>query len=277
MTNVVLMAGKGQRFADAGYTVSKPLLPVLEKPMILRAIECMPKANKWIFVIRKDHLDDKPLLEALRSVGSDVIILVDENPTGQLDSCLVAREHYNNEEPLFVGACDFGMVYDETDYLKFLQGTVGVRPDMIAWSFTEQINLSRNPTAWGWLKQDNKKQVHGVSVKVPVSDDPFHDFAITGSFSFRSGRVFLEIADELIRRDIRVKGEHYIDSMLSLGVEMGKVVVSFPVLYIGWGTPVDYEEYLSWEKAYTNPNEFPEMVQSSEFFFWKKYFEFAKK
>jgi dTDP-glucose pyrophosphorylase len=271
------MAGKGQRFQDAGYTVSKPLLPVLGKPMILRALECMPKADKWVFVVRKDHLNDTPLIEALRSVHENTVIMVDENPVGQLDSCLVARAHYDNDEPLFVGACDFGMVYDENDYLKLLRGEDGPQPDMITWSFTEQINLSRNPTAWGWLKLENGNQVQGVSVKTPVSNDPFHDSAITGSFSFKSGKVFLEIADELIRRDIRVKGEHYIDSMLGLGVEMGKTVVAFPVTYIGWGTPVDYEEYLAFEKAFKNPEEHREIIESPEFAFWKKYFDFAKK
>lgn len=250
-TNVVLMAGKGQRFTDAGYAVPKPLLPVAGKPMIVRATEAMPPADKWVIVIRQDYLSEKEALATLRSVAPDVTILVDPNPIGQLNSCLVAREFYDNDEPLFVGACDFGMVYDQKEYVRILHGEKDATsnkedaakpPDIIAWSFTDQENLARNPQAWGWLKQDTERRVQGVSVKIPISDDPRHDFAITGSFTFRTGKYFIELAEELIRRDIKVKNEFYIDSLLGLGIERGDRVVSFPVKYIGWGTPADYEE-----------------------------------
>ena len=105
-----------------------------------------------------------------------------------------------------------------------------------------------------------------------MSDDPFNDYAICGSFSFKSGKTFLKIADELVRRDIRVKGEFYIDSMIGLAVEMGYRVVSFPVQYIGWGVPADYEEYLWWEKAIADPLLYADAASESEYKFWKQYF-----
>jgi dTDP-glucose pyrophosphorylase len=239
------MAGKGQRFSDAGYTIPKPLLPVDNKPMIVRAVEAMPSADTWVFVIRDDYLAEKDLLDTLRSVAKNTAIVVDPNPIGQLNSCLVAREFYENDEPLFVGACDFGMTYDQKEYEKVLRGGA----DVVAWSFTEQQNLVRNPQAWGWLRQDVARNVHGVSVKIPISNDPYHDFAITGSFTFRTGNYFLELAEELIKRGIKVKNEFYIDSLLGTAIERGDRVVSFPVRYFGWGTPADYEEYLHNKKS----------------------------
>jgi dTDP-glucose pyrophosphorylase len=243
MTNVVLMAGKGQRFADAGYATPKPLLPVAGRPMILRAVESMPKADKWVFVIRDDYQGEKEILDTLHSIAKDVTILVAKDSPSQLNSALLARKFYeDSDEPLFIGACDFGMVYDENQYKKLLSGEIGTKPDVIAWSFTQQQNLVRNPQAWGWLKQDENMRVHSVSVKIPISDDPYHDFVITGSFTFRSGKYFVQIAEEMIRRDIKVKNEFYIDSMLGLAIENSDTVISFPVKYIGWGTPADYEE-----------------------------------
>ncbi len=244
MTNVVLMAGKGKRFADAGYTVSKPLLPVMGKPMIERAVECMPPADTWVFVVRGDHQKEKAVIAVLKSVHKNVTVLVDPNPIGQLNSCLVAKEFYDSEESVFIGACDFGMKYDLEEYKKLIDPKNPERPDVIAWSFTKQQNLVRNPEAWGWLRQDTDGWVHGVSVKVPISADPYNDFAVTGSFTFTSGRTFLKIADELMRQNVRIKGEFYIDSMVGLAIEMGYRVRSFPVTYIGWGTPIDYEEYI---------------------------------
>jgi hypothetical protein len=119
---------------------------------------------------------------------------------------------------------------------------------MLVFSFTKQDNLTRNPTAWGWLKQDKYYNISGVSVKVPISQNPFDDYAVAGSFSFKNGKCFVKIANELMKRGATINGEYYIDSMISIAVEMNMRVISFPVKYIGWGTPADYEEYLRTHK-----------------------------
>ncbi|MBI2035413.1 MAG: NTP transferase domain-containing protein [Candidatus Liptonbacteria bacterium] len=268
MINVVLMAGRGQRFVEAGYKQSKPLIPVSGKPMILRAIRGMPESDIWTFVVRNEHLLEKELIKTLESAGKNVKILVDPDPKGQLNSCLVAKEYFNNDEPLFVGACDFGMVYDEENLKKILSDKSA---DLIVFSFTRQPNLSRNPQAWGWLRQDNENNIHGVSVKVPISADPFNDFAITGSFIFKSGKYFLELAHELVSRNVKVKGEFYIDSMIALACELRHRAISFPVKYIGWGTPADYEEYCFWEKNIKSGN--LEIKNKDGYDFWHEYFK----
>ncbi len=257
------MAGSGKRFSDAGYKLSKPLLPVSGKPMIVEAVKSMPKDKKWVFVVRQEHLEEKEVIDALKSVSEDVEIIVDNNPIGQLNSCLVAKSFYDYEEPMFVGACDLGMVYDKEKYESIISSPDS--PDMIVWSFTKQPNLTRNPNAWGWLKIGKNNEVKGVSVKIPISEDPFNDYAIVGSFSFKNGKDFLKIASELMRRGITVKGEFYIDSMIGVALDMGYKVSHFPVKYIGWGVPSDYEEYNYWEKAIANPSEYPDAKNKNEY------------
>lgn len=262
------MAGSGKRFSDQGYKQSKPLIPVSGKPMIVQAVKAMPNADKWVFIVRQEHLDEKEVIDTLKTSGENVEIIVDENPIGQLNSALVAKPHYENEGPFFVGACDLGMVYDKKKYEEIM--TADNAPDVLVFSFTQQPNLPRNPQAWGWLKQDDDMNINGVSVKIPISEDPYNDYAITGSFAFKSGKLFQELADELMQRGITVKGEYYIDSLLQLAIEKGLNVKSFPVKYIGWGTPVDYEEYLEWEKAIKENDE--SYKEKAEYNFWHKYF-----
>lgn len=267
------MAGSGKRFSDVGYKLSKPLIPVSGMPMILQAVKSMPPADKWVFVVRQEHMEETDVIDALKSVSKNVKILVDPNPIGQLNSCLVAKEHFDSDEPMFVGACDLGMEYSLNDYYNSFNPANPSNTDMLVFSFTKQPNLSRNPQAWGWLKQDNNFDLHGVSVKIPLSDDPFNDYAIVGSFSFKSGKEFLKIAEELVKRGVTVKGEYYIDSMIGIAVELGYKVTSFPVKYIGWGVPADYEEYLYWEKAINNPEQYPDAKDKAEYSFWKEYFD----
>jgi UTP-glucose-1-phosphate uridylyltransferase len=38
ITVVIPAAGEGRRFAEAGYTVAKPLIPVLDVPMVQRVL-----------------------------------------------------------------------------------------------------------------------------------------------------------------------------------------------------------------------------------------------
>ncbi len=240
--------------------------------MILQAVSSMPQADKWVFVVREEHLQEKEVISALKSVSKNVTILVDPHPIGQLNSCLVARDFYDNEEPLFVGACDLGLVWNQKEYNALTNFKKKDSPTMIVWSFTKQPNLARNPQAWGWLKQDQNNNIHGVSVKVPISNNPFNDYAITGSFTFRSGKEFLKIAEELMRCGVTVKGEYYIDSMIGIALEMGYNVASFPVKkYIGWGTPADYEEYCYWEKAINQS--LTEAKSKQEYEFWREYFQ----
>jgi dTDP-glucose pyrophosphorylase len=238
MINVVLMAGFGKRFSDAKYKISKPLLPVSDKPMIVRAVESMPKNDKWIFVVRDEHLKEKKVINILKSIAPDVRIMVNPNSTSQLSSALIPKEYYN-DEPLFIGACDIGMIYNQEEFRKLIKSG---KADVISFSFTKQFNLSKNPQAYGWLKQDKDMRVNGISVKVPISDDPFNDYAITGAFVFKSGKYFIELADEIIKRNIKVNNEYYVDSTIGIACERGDKVVSFPVKLICWGTPAEYEE-----------------------------------
>ncbi len=271
MINIVLMAGHGKRFSDAGYPQSKPLISVSGKPMIVQAVKSMPKASKWVFVIREEHRQQKEVIDALNLVGENVVHLVDPNPIGQLNSCLVAKDYYPRNEPMFIGACDLGMIYDKEKLNEIMQKEDA--PDMVVFSFTQQPNLSRNPRAWGWLKRSENNIISGVSVKVPISEDPYNDHAIVGSFVFKNGKIFNEIATDLMRRGETVNGEYYIDSMIGVANDLGYKVISFPVKYIGWGVPADLEEYNYWEKAINNPVDYPEAKEKGEYKFWKEYFK----
>ncbi|MCF8166425.1 MAG: hypothetical protein K9J35_07120, partial [Rhodoferax sp.] len=51
---VIPMAGMGKRFADEGYTLTKPLIPVSAKAMAIQAIEDLPKSQYQSLVMRSD-------------------------------------------------------------------------------------------------------------------------------------------------------------------------------------------------------------------------------
>lgn len=79
---VIPIAGKGQRFKDAGYTEWKPFIDIMGKPMIQRAIESLPN-GKIILVTGKGFETE-----------------------GATNTVLLVEDLINNNTPLIIASCD---------------------------------------------------------------------------------------------------------------------------------------------------------------------------
>lgn len=246
--NLMLMAGRGMRFAREGYAVPKLLVPVAGEPMVVQAIRSLPPARRWGFICLREHLERHPIQETLRSeVGDCDLIVLGDVTEGQACTALRAETLIDPEAPLLVAACDNGMTWDATAY-GALQADASV--DAIVWTFRRRASLEHNPRAFGWVEVEGI-QARRVSVKVPVSATPRRDHAIVGTFFFRRGGDFLRVARAMITADRRVNGEFYIDEAINLLLAEGKKVVVFEVsAYLGWGTPDDVRTFHYWQEHF---------------------------
>ena len=67
-----------------------------------------------------------------------------------------------------------------------------------------------------------------------------NDHTIIGTFTFKNAKNFIDFANKLIKNNLRVNNEFYIDSVADLFVKSGfKVKVNLVGKYFGWGTPMD--------------------------------------
>ena len=243
MANIIPMAGLGSRFSDAGYLLPKALIPVSGQPMIKRAIEGMPATNKWIFIVRQEHIDQYLIDEEIRSIVPDAIIIpVAQTTEGQASTCMLAMPHLNPSEEVFIAACDNSFVYDREGYAQLTQDP---EIDSIVWTFTHDDLLTANPKAWGWIKlEQDGKTIADMSVKVPVSNDPYNDHAVVATFWFRQAKDFKEAYDLMVKENYRINNEFYADSLPIFMKKLGKKSVIFDVdLYVGWGKPADLYQY----------------------------------
>lgn len=243
--NLIPMAGAGRRFAEAGYTIPKPLIPVAGVPMVVRAARCLPKADKWIFICREHHIDTAGIDNVLKEhfPGAQIIIL-DHLTAGQASTCLLASDLLNPDDKLTIGACDNAMTYDRTSFERALSAT---GTDALIWTFRQNPVVLQNPCMYGWVATDSEDKVRRVSCKVPISTTPMQDHAVIGAFSFRRADIFLKSAQAMIDRDRRVGAEYYIDVALDVAIELGyKVRVLEVDQYICWGTPQDLDIYNYW-------------------------------
>ncbi len=251
LTLLLPMAGHGSRFQSAGYETPKPLIPVSGKPMVVQATDSLPRADKYVFVALKSHLENSSIGDALHaSFPGCSIVELDKVTEGQACTCAFGLTECDPpidlENPLIIGACDNGMLYDQSEFQKLVDQGV----DAIAFTFRNHPASKRNPKMYGWLKTKGDV-IEDVSVKVPISETPEKDHAIVGSFYFRKASFLLNGLKRMQEKNRRVNGEFYVDSLISELAEMGMDCRVFEVdFFVCWGTPDDLKVFEYWQEFF---------------------------
>lgn len=246
---LIPMAGAGQRFADAGYSVHKPAIMTVdratgeEKPMVVCATADLPgvarNGSNVIYVDRTFHKTDG-VEEAIRAYYPKAsFITIDHLTEGQACTCMLAKDRLNPEEPLLIAGCDNGMDIDRAVYEALQQEC-----DCIVFTYRHNESVLPNPNAYGWMITDGEGNITGTSIKKAISDTPMEDPAVVATFWFRRAQIFLDATEKMILEDDRINGEFYVDQVAKHVLDLGYRAKIFDIeRYVGWGTPADYESY----------------------------------
>lgn len=260
MQLVVPMAGLGERFRTGGYHLPKPLIPVNEVPMVIRAVWDLPAADRKIFVIHADHVRLHQIDEVLRQYFPDCRIVVTPHVTeGQACTVGLAGRELDPKDSVLVAACDNSHLYDWLEFGRLVELEAY---DCLIWTYRHDSRVLRRPEAHGWVRtRGNTREAESVSCKVPISQSPLEDHAISGCFWFRSAGQMLAAIDEQIASGERVGREFYLDVTPQVLIEQGARVGVFEVeKYIGWGTPEDLVDYDRWDRYFARQGS--ELVRS---------------
>jgi NDP-sugar pyrophosphorylase family protein len=249
---IVPMAGVGQRFTNEGYAQPKPLISVSGQPMVVQAVRDLPAAVKYVFVLREDMPGFDGICETLRREFPDPLLKAVHSLTeGQACTALLGLDEAEHalplvEEPITVGACDHGALYDRNK-LKALFDDFGT--DVIVWGVRGHANAIRHPHMYGWVDEENGL-IKSISVKMPLST-PVTDLIVLGTFTFRTAEIFHRCVDRMIARDGRVNGEFYLDTCINDALALGMCCRIFEVdHYISWGTPNDLRTFEYWQSCF---------------------------
>jgi len=243
MVNLIPMAGEGTRYAREGYLLPKCLVPVSGVPMVVKAIRGMPRADAWVFVVRRDHVAHFGVDRVIRcEVPEAVIVEVEGVTAGQACTCLLGMPHLDREDSLFIGSCDCTCLYSQEKYAELV-----ACPDVdaVVWTFTRHEALRVQPRSFGWvLPGDDGRGVKDVSVKTPVSANPYEDHAIVSWFHFRKAGEFQDAVALMMADGLRTNNEYYVDVIPRCFGKMGKRTVFFDIdRLLGWGTPAELYRY----------------------------------
>ena len=240
MLNIVLpIAGRGSRFASAGYTVPKPLIPVHGVPMIETVVRNVRPSSphRFIFVALQEHLDHLGMRQTLeRAAPGSMVVPVRQVTEGAACTVLLAREHIDSAEPLMLANSDQWVDIDINDYLATMdrEGADGLI-----------MTMQANDPKWSFVGLDSRDFVTEVVEKRVISDE-----ATVGIYNFRRGADFVRAADRMIARNLRVNNEFYVAPVYNELIEDGARIAIYNVgregagMY-GLGIPADLDQFVA--------------------------------
>ena len=239
LTVVIPMAGRGSRFADAGYALPKPLLPVHGVPMIELVVRNLRPAEpaRFVFLCRAEHLAAYGFAAGLRRAAPGCVIVPVEAVTeGAACTVLLAEPAIDPDDVLIVANSDQWVDASVDEHLARLRGEA--LDGLI-------MTMSAGDPKWSFVRLGAGRRVTHVVEKEVVSDE-----ATVGIYTFARGGDFLAGARRMITADRRVGGEFYVapvyNELIAAGARVGihNVGAEGDGMY-GLGIPADYEAFVA--------------------------------
>tara|TARA_B100000287_G_scaffold433895_1_gene496801 strand:+ start:2627 stop:3790 length:1164 start_codon:yes stop_codon:yes gene_type:complete len=230
--NVLIpMAGEGSRFADEGYVMPKQLIMVDGTQMIDWSMRSLISEDcQLIFAVRQEHINNHSVDTFLKNkYGDDIkIVVVDHVTDGSVSTCLLAKEHIDNDNPLFIYTLD---VYFEPYFQPVIpEGTDGFL-----------LTFKSNNDGYSYAQLDEDGFVTKTAEKEVISEN-----AAVGVYGYKSGKTFVKYAEKMIKENIRTKGEFYVCPLYNLMIEDGMKIKTRSVdkMHL-MGTPSELEFFTS--------------------------------
>lgn len=232
MNVLIPMAGAGSRFEQAGYTFPKPLIDVNGKPMIQRVVENINIDATHIFIVQKSHYEKYSLQHTLNLISPGCkIVQVDGVTEGAACTTLLAKEYINNNDPLVLANSDQYVDWDSSQYMY------SCMTDDIDGSI---LTFNSTHPKWSYAKTNDQNFVTEVAEKKPISKN-----ATVGIYFWKKGKDYVECAESMINKNIRVNNEFYVCPVYNEAILKHAKIKTFHIEKMwGLGTPEDLDTFL---------------------------------
>jgi len=232
MNVLIPMAGAGKRFFDAGYTFPKPLIEINNKPMIQWVIESLNLKANYIFIIQKEHQEKYNIKSVLNILEPECkIVELDRLTEGAACTTLLAKQFINNSNPLIIANSDQYINWNSSKALydfnsKDLDGAI--------------LTFEAVHPKWSYAKCDENGFVTEVAEKKVISKN-----ATVGVYYWKHGSDYVQSAEEMINKNIRVNNEFYVCPTYNEFLAKNKKVKIHNVDKMwGLGTPEDLNNFI---------------------------------
>lgn len=229
MILVMPLAGRGERFVRAGYTIPKPLIEIEPNmPMFAKATSSLPLElmSEIVFVVLREHCERYGFDAVIRRRYSQYnirIVVLDGVTSGQAETVAVALDVKRLDQGLIIFNGDSAFSDDITPWL---------RENALKYDGALQVFRDTDPR-WSFARINEIGEVVETAEKRVISD-----LASTGLYYFKSWIRYMECYQKLELTG----GEKYVAPMYNQLMDCGLRVGIIPCRkYLCFGTPADYE------------------------------------
>ena len=235
MNIVITMAGKGQRFIDAGYKVPKYMIKVKGKTLFEWSMESLTDFNdddvKYIFIVRKEDNSKDFIKNKMNEIGVNNIEVceIDNLTDGQATSAMIASKYWKEDDELFIYNID---TYVEAGEMK----KSAIKGDGFIPCFHAEGDH------WSFVKLNSEGEAVEIREKKRISDN-----CTIGAYYFKTCNLYESLYNEFYKDSKNIeKGEKYIAPLYNFLIEKGgKVEISIidsEKVHV-LGTPDELEEF----------------------------------
>lgn len=235
---VIPMAGNGRAFKEAGYAFPKPLIDINGKTMIeLVTQNIKPKGDhRFIFICQREHYSKYDLHNVLKNATNnnfEVVPIVGKT-AGAACTVLCGIQHINNDDELIVANSDQFIDFDMDEFLALARSN---KSDGLIMTFNS------NHPKWSYARVGKEGQVLETAEKKVISNN-----ATAGIYYFKSGKDFVDAAQNMIHKGCHYNGEFYVCPAFNELILQGKKINIFTIdskKMHGLGTPEEVKDYLA--------------------------------
>jgi NDP-sugar pyrophosphorylase family protein len=245
---IIPMSGLGKRFLKQGYTLPKPLIRVLGKPIIAHVLEMFDGWDDVLFIVNQDHLQNKEFdmeRTLLELKPSGKVVPIKSHNYGPSFALHQAKEFITKDRPVVVNYCDFAGEFDSQEYEKQLQNN-----DSVLLTYTGFHPHMLRSNKFAYVKKSPEGAVIDIQEKEPYTDNPMGENASAGSYGFRNGSLLIDAIEKQMQAQMSLNGEFYTSLTLKPILENGSKVVDVQMRkFFQWGTPEDLADFEYWSEA----------------------------
>lgn len=263
---LVPMSGQGTRYAKAGYTEPKPLIPVNGESMIGRLMRNFPVEWPAVFVMADNHLKTALPSELKRLRPHGIQAIIPRHSKGPGLAILEGLKHIPGDAPVLVTYCDYAMVWDNARFEAFVRDSA-CDACVVSYRGFHAHYLSPQMYAYSRIDPDNGEMVLEVKEKGSFTADRESEFASCGAYYFRSADLLKAALEYQFERDISLNGEFYTSLTVEALIRMASETASssksaakpnvrvFEIPgFFQWGTPEDLRSFEYWESTFRASN-----------------------
>jgi dTDP-glucose pyrophosphorylase len=238
------MAGAGSRFSQK-FKEPKPFIKIGEQEIVawvikslIQSLQSIETDLKFIYVVRKEHLDEFDVVNFLNKLTPNCEIVTTEGLTeGAACTVLLSKEYINNDKPLLIADSDSIVVF-KSKIRSINDGAIFTfEDDKPCWSYVDA--------------EENFSSIKRVAEKEVISK-----YASCGRYYWSKGSDFVYYAEKMIESELRIKNEFYVSPVFNLAIDDNKIIQNILVEeFINLGSPEDLDKFskkLSSEKCNHN-------------------------